>query len=310
MAKGRRVFPLVPRRRLTGVAYGSQRSRRRGQGAEVAGTRPYVPGDRLAWIDWYASARASLARDDDVLVVRQHFAEVAPRVVLVVDKRPSMSLYPDDLPWLSKPAVVREATVAIVAAVRAARAYLGYLDFAGGAGGRPAAAHWIAPHRQNTSRIVSRATGAFTAPPESVALALDYLLGLPSDAPAGTFVFVVSDFLEPVPDTLWSRAHARGWDVVPVVVQDPVWEQSFPAVGRVLLPVVDPATGRRGSLRLSAREVETRRTANEERLDTTLTRFRRLGFDPILLGTADPATIDASFIRWAGRRQTTRRRVA
>ena len=139
----------------------------------MAGTRPYVPGDRLAWIDWYASARASLARDDDVFVVRQHFAEIAPRVVLVVDKRPSMALYPDDLPWLSKPVVVREATVAVVAAVRAARAYLGYLDFAGGTGGHAAAAHWNAPPRQNEERNVDRATGAFTAPPESGALAIN-----------------------------------------------------------------------------------------------------------------------------------------
>jgi uncharacterized protein (DUF58 family) len=304
MPKGRRVFPLVPRRRLMGVAYGSQASRRRGQGAEVAGTRPYVPGDRLAWIDWYASARASLARDDDVFVVRQHFAEIAPRVVLVVDKRPSMGLYPDDLPWLSKPTVVREAAVAIVAAVRGARAYLGYLDFEG------ASPNWIAPHRQNARRIVDRATSDFTAPPESVALSLEYLLGLPSDAPSGTFVFVVSDFLEPIPDALWSRVHARGWDVVPVVVQDPVWEQSFPAVGRVLLPVVDPATGKRGALRLSGREAEARREANETRLRSTLTRFRQLGYDPVLLDAESPVAIDSAFVRWAGRRSTTRRRAA
>jgi uncharacterized protein (DUF58 family) len=305
MPKGRRVFPLVPRRRMMGVAYGSQASRRRGQGAEVAGTRPYVPGDRLAWIDWYASARASLARDDDVFVVRQHFAEIAPRVVLVVDKRPSMGLYPDDLPWLSKPRVVRETAVAVVGAVRGARAYLGYLDFDG-----DGAAHWIAPHRENARRIVGRATTDFTAPPQSVSLAIEYLLGLPSDAPSGTFVFIVSDFLEPVADALWSRVHARGWDVVPVVVQDPVWEQSFPAVGRVLLPVVDPATGRRGALRLTAREASARREANEQRLAATLTRFRHLGFDPVLLDTDDPVKIDSAFVRWAGRRRTSGRRVA
>ena len=33
---------------------------------------------------------------------------------------------------------------------------------------------------------------------------------------------------------------AAGWDVVPVVVQDPVWERSFPDVGGVTLPLADP----------------------------------------------------------------------
>src|SRR5579862_4839152 len=279
---GRRAFPLIPHRRTTGVAYGSQRSRRRGQGAEIAGTRPYVPGDRLASVDWYASARASLARDDDIFIVRQYFTEVAPRVILVLDKRPSMALYPDDLPWLSKPAVAREATTAIVAAVRAARAYMGYLDFARGPDGG-SAPHWIAPHRQNARQIVTRVTADFTAPAESLTLAIEYLLGLSSDVPASTFVFVVSDFVEPQADELWSRVYRRGWDLVPVIVQDPVWEQSFPVVPHILLPVIDVETGKRGAVRLTAKEAQVRRDANAERLEHTVAQFRRLQFDPVLL---------------------------
>jgi uncharacterized protein (DUF58 family) len=308
-APRRRAFPLISRRRTTGIAYGTHRSRRRGQGAEIAGTRPYVPGDRLAWIDWYASARASLARNDDVFVVRQYFTEIAPRVVLLVDKRPSMGLYPDDLPWLSKPAVVEEATTAIVAAVRAARAYMGYLDFGHGPDGGPAP-NWIPPHRQNARRIMTRVTAEYTAPPDSLELAMDYLLGLRSDVPASSFVFIVSDFLRPLPDELWSRAYARGWDVVPVVVQDPVWEQSFPGLGRVLLPVVDATTGRRGAIRLSAGEAGARREANETRLRDTLDRFRRLGFDPVLLDAPDPQRVDAAFFAWASRRRVVRSRAA
>src|SRR4051812_10510994 len=146
----RRAFPLVPRHRMTGMAYGTQRSLRRGQGAEIAGSRPYRPGDRLASIDWSASARLSLAKDDDLFVVRQYYAEVAPRVILVVDRRPSMRLCPPDLPWLRKPDVVREAATAVAAAAHAARATLGYLDFGGGA------PHWIAPHRQSARRVFDR----------------------------------------------------------------------------------------------------------------------------------------------------------
>lgn len=303
----RRAFPLIPRPRATGVAYGQLPSRRRGQGAEIAGSRRYVPGDRLASIDWYASARESLVRDDDIFIVHQYYAEVAPRVVIVVDRRPSLSLYPPDLPWLSKPTAIHEAIVAIITASYAARAYTGYLDFADDDGGK-ARPHWIAPRRQTVGAIVTRLRDEFRAPPESLELALDYLLGLPSDAPAGTFVFAVSDYLQPIPDAILARARARRLDLVPVIVQDPVWEQSFPAVGGVVLPVSDPDTRKRTSLRLSRREARERRAANEQRLEEITSRFRRLGFDPVVLGTADPMEIDAEFMTWARRRRLTRRR--
>ena len=305
--RARRAFPLIPRQRSTGIAYGTQRSRRRGQGAEIAGARRYVPGDRLAWIDWYASARESMAKDDDIFIVRQYYTEIAPRVVLLVDRRPSMSLYPAELPWLSKPDVVRETTLAIAAAANAARAYMGYLDFVAGDGDGPVP-HWIAPHRQSSQRIMRRVTDGFMAPENSFELALDYLLGLPSDVPAGTFVFAVSDYLAPVPDQLWSRARARGWDLVPVIVQDRVWEQSFPPVQKLLLPVVDPATGKGGAIRLTRHEAEGRRRANAERLEGLLDMFRRLQFDPVLLDTPDPRAIDRAFANWAKRRRLTRRR--
>ena len=59
-------------------------------------------------------------------------------------------------------------------------------------------------------------------------------------APSGTFLFVLSDFLEPPPVAAWLEAGARRWDVVPVVIQDPLWEQSFPDVGSVVVPIADP----------------------------------------------------------------------
>jgi uncharacterized protein (DUF58 family) len=305
----RRAFPLVPRHRMTGVAYGTQRSLRRGQGAEVVGVRAYLPGDRLAWIDWYASARASLARDEDIFLVRQFYAETAPRVILVVDRRPSMALYPPTLPWHSKPAVLREATAAILAAARAVRAYVGYLDVCGPEGtdvdGRP---HWISPHRQSAALIQRRAGVAFDAPTNSLELSVDYLLGLPSDVPSGTFVFVISDFLRPGPDQIWSRARAKGWDLVPVIVQDRTWEQSFPPLRGVLVPVNDPETGETAAVRLTRREAVSRGEANAQRLSELVARFRKLSFDPVVLGTSDPREIDEAFFGWAARRRLTRRR--
>ena len=66
----------------------------------------YHPGDPVSAIDWYASARLSSAQGDAAFVVRERFAEEAPRVVIVCDRRPSMGLYGQPFPWLSKPAAV------------------------------------------------------------------------------------------------------------------------------------------------------------------------------------------------------------
>ena len=48
------VFPLVPRRRVIGLAFGGVRSARRGVGSDVASAREYRPGDDVAWMDWAA----------------------------------------------------------------------------------------------------------------------------------------------------------------------------------------------------------------------------------------------------------------
>src|SRR3989440_6296171 len=104
------VFPLTPRRRLIGLSFGGMRSARRGLGSDVAGSRPYRPGDDVDDIDWASSARLSAARGSDEFVVREHFAEEAPRVVVVADRRPAMALYPPELPFLRKDEALRVAT--------------------------------------------------------------------------------------------------------------------------------------------------------------------------------------------------------
>ena len=69
-------------------------------------------------------------------------------------------------------------------------------------------------------------------------------------------------------------------DLVPVVIQDPVWEASFPEVGGLLVPFVDAATGRVARVRLSRREAAARRTHNEERLQEQLRFFLALESTP------------------------------
>jgi hypothetical protein len=98
--------------------------------------------------------------------------------------------------------------------------------------------------------------------------------------------------------------------VTPVVVQDPVWEQSFPAVGGVVLPLVDPASGEASEVLLSVSEARELAAASEQRLASMLALFRRLGFDPIVLAESDEERVAADFHAWAERRKRLRRRRA
>lgn len=303
MSTRRRVFPLIPSRRLSGTPFGERRSARRGRGTDVAGTRPYVPGDPVATIDWFASARLSTARGGDEFVVRQTYSEEAPRVIIVTDRRPSMALYDDEFPWLSKPAAVRAAAEAIAASAAAARAELGHAD-APGARTRVLSPGSVAP-RHVLDRV---RRGTFDAPPESLGRTLAHLLNRRADLPQGSFVFVLSDFLTALPAGTSSAMRAAYWDVVPVVIQDPLWEQSFPDVSGVLVPFASADGGEAGLVRLRAEEAARLKERNEARLARLLRRFRGDGFDPIVLSSSAVSDVDAAFGRWAERRRLRRRR--
>jgi uncharacterized protein (DUF58 family) len=304
-ATRRRTFPLVPRRPLAGTAFGSVRSIRRGAGTDVVGSRPYVPGDRLASIDWAASARLSTATGGDEFVVRQTRADDAPQVVVVVDRSPSMALAPADLPFLAKPDAVREVVAAIVASARAARAEIGWLDVG------PHGTQWLAPRNVLSEAVVEGTLGRpHDAPADAVEQALAALARHQVDVRAGAFVFLVSDFLAPPAAGSWLPLLRRGLDPVPVRVQDPVWEASFPDVAGVLMPVADPAGGRAAGVVLTRAQVRARREANEARQASLLALLRRRGIDVVDVDDASAAAVDAAFQRWAARRRALARAVA
>jgi len=296
------VFPLVLRRRLIGLPFGATLSARRGLGSDVAGTRPYRPGDDMRLIDWAASARLSSARALDEFVVREHFAEEAPRVVVVCDRRPAMALYAPELPWLSKPEAMRVATSLIFESAARVHGAVGYLDFAAG----EQEPFWRPP---TTRRLEEGhlARAGFAAPEDNLTRAFEHLGRQRGILPAGSFAFVLSDFLVRPPDDVWLAAIDRRWDVVPVVVQDPTWEASFPAVGGLLLSLADAATGRVARVRLTAAEATARREASEARLEALLSGFRGLGVDPVLVSSAEPETVLAAFLGWAEQRVVERR---
>lgn len=289
------TFPLAPRRRFAGVPFGGLSSVRRGTGSDIAGARPYRPGDDARAIDWNASARLSSAHGADEFIVREYFAEEAPRVVLLCDRRPGMALFPPPLPWLAKPEALRHASDLIAEATAAVRGLIGYLDHAGDD------ARWEAP-RSSIHAPAPAQNGSFDAAEDNVARAIEFLTQLQPPLPAGTFVFVLSDFLVPIPDESWVALLDRRWDVVPVVIQDPVWELSFPDIGGVMVPFRDQASGRLVAVRLSGREAARRRDENESRTQQLLEGFRMLDLSPVLVSTTDREQIFYAFLEWADER--------
>jgi uncharacterized protein (DUF58 family) len=306
--------PLYPRRRLLGAASGGATSIRRGGRADVASSRPYRPGDHLRTIDWKASARASSASNRDEFIVRERFNEETPAVVIVMDRRPGMALYPTDLPWLHKPAALHEVARILVASALNHRASLAYLDFASHLGSDTGSAFWQPPRAQANvwseglaDRLETFLEDAFDAPEDTVARALQFLGTVQSSVPIGSFVFVISDFVAPTPNEVWAQAVTRGWDVVPIVVQDPTWEQSFPQIEGVVVSVGDADGGSSAGLRLSRREVEERRQVNERRLVARLRDFVQLGLDPIVVDDAAPERVHFALLEWANLRLATGR---
>jgi uncharacterized protein (DUF58 family) len=297
------VFPLIPRRRVIGLAFGGVRSVRWGVGSDVASTRKYEPGDDVAWIDWAASAKLSAARATDEFVVRERFADEAPRVVVLCDRRPSMSIAASPLRPLDKPGAILAALELIGASAAAARSLTGYLDYAEG---EP---YWRPPRSE---RLAPKGTfeRAFHAPDDTLARGLDFLGEHRRDLPTQAFVFVLSDFVEPLELDAWERALEHSWELVPVVLQDPVWERSFPDVGGVSIAYAEPAGGRAAPVYLSRREAIRLRAEHEVRWARLFRDFRSLGIEPVAAGSHDPGELLSEFLRWADLRMMWRGAVA
>jgi len=301
---GQPTFPLIPRRRLIGMTFGTMRSVRRGRGSEVAGSRPYRRGDEIRSIDWAASARVSSARGQDEFVVRERYADEGPRVVVVCDRSPGLAFHSPPLPWLDKAAAMRRAARLVLASSAEAGGFVGYADFADGA------PRWLPPRgerRLAQERDERLESTDFTAPPDGVERSLEHLFQHSRVVTAGSFVFVCSDFLVPPSAHTWLTAIEHLWDVIPIVIQDPVWEQSFPDVSGIVVPFRDPATGRVTHVRLTAKEAAARKRAHEQRLADLLEEFQRLDLDPLVVSSSDPAEVHASFLEWTEVRLARRR---
>jgi uncharacterized protein (DUF58 family) len=272
----------------------------------VAGARFYQAGDDVHAIDWAASARLSSARQSDDFIVREHYADEAPRVLIICDRRPEMSFYAPPLPWLDKTEAMRQAAELILESASLVGGFVGYLDHGDG-GGNP---YWIPPRgvrrlwELTSERLPSR---AFSAPPDTLQRAFGHLTEHRRAVAAGSFVFCLSDFIPMPSEEVWLwAAQESGWDVIPVVIQDPTWEQSFPDVSGIEVPLRDPRSGRSTPVRLTASEASARRRVNEERIGRLIDAFRDLDLEPVVVASDDRAEILGSFLEWAEVRLTRR----
>jgi uncharacterized protein DUF58 len=127
--------------------------------------------------------------------------------------------------------------------------------------------------------------------------------GVVRELGTGSIVFLVSDFLAFPSEEVWFDAAARNWDVVPVVVQDPAWEQSFPEIAGVHLPLSD-ADGHPRPVLLTRAEALARREENEARLAEILRRLEELALEPIMLGTSDADAVYETLLAWADARRS------
>jgi hypothetical protein len=90
---------------------------------------------------------------------------------------------------------------------------------------------------------------------------------------------------------------------VPVVVQDPTWEASFPVeVGGLVVPVAEPGGDRAELVRISPEEARSRRDEHHARLQGIVGTFAELGLDPVVLHTADHDALLTVFLDWAAAR--------
>jgi hypothetical protein len=119
-------------------------------------------------------------------------------------------------------------------------------------------------------------------------------------------VFLLSDFVELPGRRLLAEALEAEWDLVPIVLSDPLWERSFPVeIGGLTIPLAT-GDGRIRPLRLSRAEARARRETNERRFDRLLQMFEDVRLPAVVLPSAEPAAVVAAFLDWADKREVLR----
>ncbi|MDQ7993163.1 MAG: DUF58 domain-containing protein [Propionicimonas sp.] len=215
-------------RRLDGALHGAHRSVHRGYGIDLAGMRPYEPGDDIRHIDWNVTARL----DEPHVRIFSEDREVT--AWLVLDRSASMRFGSGGH---GKDVIAGELTVALARLLSRTGNRVGAVLYDG-------EVHEVVPPGLGR-RHVLRLAAALTAPARAQGTGRTTDLAAMLAAVAAVarrrgLVVVVSDF---VGDAGWGPALARlnqRHEVVAIRVTDPV-ETALPGVGLVV--VEDAETG-------------------------------------------------------------------
>jgi hypothetical protein len=84
-----------------------------------------------------------------------------------------------------------------------------------------------------------------------------------------------------------------------VIVQDPLWERTFPDVGGISVPYADPRSGRIVPVHLTRREAHAIRAEHDGRWERLVRGFRSLGIESVAVHTHDLGAMLDAFLRWA-----------
>ena len=184
-----------------------------------------------------------------------------------------MSLYPG--PWLRKPDALAAIWRLVSSTALHELGLVGYLS-----AGEPV---WVPPSSgARLAQVGQHLTDTAYTAEGTLDDAFEHLSGIRRSLPAGTFVFVCSDFLSPPEPAWWARALAYRWDVVPV-------------------------TGRTHAVRLRRGEAEERRRENEARLASLRAELRGLALEPIVIGNAAESEVLEALTDWGETRLAVRR---
>lgn len=262
---------MVSRRAVAELTSGRYRSRFKGRGHSFSEVRAYVPGDEPRSIDWNVTARTG---SPHVKV----FEEERELVVWLVVDRSGSTAYGSQLRSKAEAACQVAACVAQAALTSGDR--VGLITFGSG----PQRVVPPRKGRQQAMALFEALTGAGSASGQAgLTDALRHLLELRRRS---ALVFVISDFDAPEADARTLTAAARRFEVLPVVITDPVELRLPRGGGSVLLE--DAETGTRLVIDASDSRVrqafERQSTAlrlNQERL------FRRLQADAVWVSPDD-----------------------
>lgn len=263
-----RTLEVTISRRVDGNLHGNYQGITPGHGSEPGESRLYQPGDDVRRIDWNVTARTMQTH------VRDQIADRDLEAWLVVDGSAAMRFGTNTM---DKAQVALAATACVGFLTVRNKNRVGAVLVAG--------PHLkVMPPRTGRDQVRAILTAVASPPVSEHRGAADLAGAIDRVARLGRrrgFVAVIADFAGDAWEDPLIRLGLRH-DLLAIPVHDPR-ERDVPPIG--LVELVDPATGRRREIRVTADVQRRFADAAREQSDRRLAAFRRSGADVIELAT-------------------------